>query len=163
MKLYMKQKVFSWKDRFTVWDAWGEEKYFVEGKVLSIGKKLTITDRLGREAAFIHQKVLSFMPRFFVDVDGAEAAEITKKISLFKPKYVVKGPGWEVQGSVFEHDYQITDGGTPVVRIHKKWMSWGDTFELDVAPGTDEVLALAVVLAIDAVLDSQAAAAAASN
>ena len=162
MQLYMKQKVFSWKDRFTVWDAQGEEKYYVEGKILSVGKKLTVTDRRGREAAFIRQKVLSFLPRFFVDVDGAEVAEITKKLSLFKPKYIVKGPGWEVQGSVFEHDYQIMDGGAPVVCIHKKWMSWGDAFELDIAPGTDEVLALAVVLAIDAVLDNQQAAAAAN-
>ncbi|WP_298654220.1 hypothetical protein [uncultured Eubacterium sp.] len=34
-------------------------------------------------------------------------------------------------------------------------MSWGDTFELDIADGNDEVTALAVVLAIDAVLNSQ--------
>ena len=59
-------------------------------------------------------------------------------------------------------DSKIMDGGAPVVRIHKKWMSWGDAFELDIAPGTDEVLALAVVLAIDAVLDSQQAAATAN-
>ena len=163
MKLYMKQKVFSWKDKFTVKDERGEDRYFVEGKVLSVGKKLTVTDHLGREAAFIHQKVLSFMPRFFVDIDGAEVAEIVKKFTLFKPKYQVKGPGWDVQGSVFEHNYQITEGGAPVVSIYKKWMAWGDTFELDIAPGTNEVLAVAVVLAIDAVMDSQAAAAAASN
>ena len=34
-------------------------------------------------------------------------------------------------------------------------MAWGDTFELDVADESREVLAVAVVLAIDAVIDSQ--------
>ena len=47
-----------------------------------------------------------------------------------------------------------------ILSIHKQWMAWGDTFELDIAPGADEVLAMAVVLAIDAVMDCQTAAAA---
>ena len=33
-------------------------------------------------------------------------------------------------------------------------MSWGDTYELDISDNTDEITALAVVLAIDTVLDN---------
>ena len=33
MKLYIKQKVFSWGDKFTVIDAFGYDKYIVEGEV----------------------------------------------------------------------------------------------------------------------------------
>ena len=32
MKLYMKQKVFSWADRFTIKDEYGADKYYVEGQ-----------------------------------------------------------------------------------------------------------------------------------
>ena len=64
MKLYMKQKVFSWNDRFTVKDAWGNDKYFVEGELFSWGKKLHVYDLQNREVAFIKQEVWSFMPRF---------------------------------------------------------------------------------------------------
>ena len=32
MKLYIKQKVFSWVDRFTVFDETGADKYYVEGE-----------------------------------------------------------------------------------------------------------------------------------
>lgn len=39
MKLYIKQKVFTIKDKFTVKDEAGNDKYFVEGKLLSLGKK----------------------------------------------------------------------------------------------------------------------------
>lgn len=42
-----------------------------------------------------------------------------------------------------------------IVTIHKAWMSWGDTFELEIANENDEITALAVVLAIDAVMDAQ--------
>ena len=33
MKLYIKEKVFSWGDQFTVKDACGEDKYIVQGKI----------------------------------------------------------------------------------------------------------------------------------
>ena len=35
--LYMKQRVFSWGDKFAIYDEYGNEKYFVEGHVSSFG------------------------------------------------------------------------------------------------------------------------------
>lgn len=155
MQLYMKQKVFSWKDKFSVMNSYGEDKYYVEGKIISVGKKLRIYDSAGNELAFVNQKVLSFMPKFFVEIDGQEIAQIKKKFTLFKPKYIIESPGWEVNGDFFAHDYDITENGNIVVSIHKKWMSFGDAYELDIPDEKNEVLALACVLAIDAVLDMQ--------
>ena len=163
MQLYIKQKVFSFKDRFTVKDAAGEDRYFVEGKLISLGKKLTVTDEAGNEVAFVHQKVLSLLPKFFVEVNGSEIAQIKKKLTFLKPKYVVEGLDWEVEGNFLAHDYSITENGNVIASIHKRWMSWGDSFELDISDGADEVVALAVILAIDAVMDASAAAAASSS
>ena len=39
--------------------------------------------------------------------------------------------------------------------IRKEWMTWGDTYELDIANPKDEIVALAVVLTIDAVTESR--------
>lgn len=155
MQLYMKQKVFSWKDKFSILNSFGEDKYYVEGKAISLGKKLRIYDTAGRELAFVNQKVISLMPKFSVEMNGQEVAVIKKKFTFLKPRYYIEGPGWEVQGDFFGHDYQITENGNAIVSIHKKWMAWGDTFELDIADESREVLALAVVLAIDAVMDAQ--------
>ena len=41
MKLYLKQKVFSWKDKSNVKDELGNDKYYIEGKVL---QKIAHTD-----------------------------------------------------------------------------------------------------------------------
>ena len=38
MKLYIKEKVFSWYDQFSVTNNWGEERYYVEGELFSFGK-----------------------------------------------------------------------------------------------------------------------------
>ena len=52
MRLYMQEKVFSWRDRFKVWDEEQNEKYYVEGELFSWGKRLHVYDAQGREAAF---------------------------------------------------------------------------------------------------------------
>ena len=98
MKLYIKQKVFSWKDKFTVKDQYGQDKYMVEGEMFSLGKKLHVSDMAGNEVAFIQQKILSFMPRYFVFVGDRQVAEIVRKFSLFRPKYEVLGLDWQVEG-----------------------------------------------------------------
>jgi uncharacterized protein YxjI len=160
MKLYLKQKVFSWKDKSTIKDENGDDKYFVEGKVLSIGKKLTVFDTNQNEVAFIRQKVATIMPKFFVEINGEQVAQIVKKFTLLKPKYVVEDPGWSIQGNFSAHDYSINDGEKEIAVIHKKWMTWGDTFEIDIADEKDEIIILGVVLAIDAVMDDAESAAA---
>ena len=158
MKLYLKQKVFSWVDRFTVWDEAGNDRYYVEGEFFSWGKKLHVSNLTGREVAFIEQKVFSFLPKFFVYVNGSRIAEIVKEFSFLFPRYSIMGPGWEMEGSFMAHDYQITQSSRPIVTIHKEWMSWGDCYELDIADSADETMALAVVLAIDCVLAASAGA-----
>ena len=158
MKLYMKQKVFSWKDRFTVLGEDGDAAYTVEGKVFSLGKQLTVFNAREEEAAFIRQKVFSFLPRFSVEMGGEERALIEKKFTFLKPKYFVKGPDWEVQGDLWAHNYTVEKNGAAFISIHKKWMTWGDTYEIEIADGINEVFALAVVLAIDAVTAAQEAA-----
>lgn len=163
MKLYIKQKVFSLKSKFTVKDAYGDDRYTVEGKMISIGRKLFVYNAAGEEVAYVKQKVPALLPKFIVEIGGQDVAEIVKKLSFLKAKYVVNGLDWDVQGDFTSHNYTITRAGEPIAVIHKQWMAWGDTFEIDIASGVDEVLALSVVLAIDAVMDSQAAAAASAS
>ena len=152
MKLYIKQKVFSWGDRFTVKDAMGNDRYYVEGEVFSWGKKLHVSDMSGNEVAFIQQKVFSFLPTYHVFVNGDQVAEIIKEFSFFKPCYTISGPGWEATGKIMLHDYEIKQGEFPVATIQKEWMTWGDCYELDIVNPNHEVLTLAVVLTIDCVI-----------
>ena len=155
MKLYIKQKVFSWGDKFTVKDVNGEDRYFVEGEIFSWGKKLHVYDMRGNEVAFIQQKLFSFLPRYFVYVGDEQVAEIGKEFTFFFPKYSIEGLGWDINGQFMAHDYEITQNGCPIVTIRKEWMTWGDTYELDIADPRDEIIALAVVLTIDAVTESK--------
>lgn len=163
MKLYMKQKVFAMKDRFYVKDESGRDVYYVEGEVFSLGKKLHIYDMAGRELALMQQKLLTLLPKYVVTVEDEEVAEITKEFTLFKPSYKVKGPGWTVDGDIWDHDYKIRRGMDAIVHVSKQWLSWGDSYVIHIKREVNPVMVLAVVLAIDCVLDAEGDAAAAAN
>ena len=158
MKLYIKEKVFSWGDKFTVKDEYGNDKYFVQGEVFSWGKKLHVYDMTGNEVAFIKQEVWSFLPRFYVYCNNVQVAEIKKEFSFIFPKYSVAGLGWEIEGRFMAHDYEIKKGSSTIVSISKEWMTWGDSYELDITNSEDEIVALAVVLTIDCVTEASASA-----
>ena len=160
MKLYIRQKVFSWRNRFTVWDEAGNERWHATGELFSWGHKLHVTDPDGNEVLYIREKVWSFMPRFHIYMGQTKVAEIVREFTLFRPRYRIEGFGWRVDGTFWEHDYTVSDGERTIVTIHKQWMTWGDCYELDIAEPADELPALAAVLAIDCALADMAAAAA---
>ena len=155
MKLYIKEKVFTWGDQFTVKDEYGNDKYIVEGEVLTWGKKLHVYDMDGNEVAFIKQEVWSFLPTYYVFCGDRQVAEIRKEFSFLFPRYSIEGLGWDIEGHFMAHDYEITKNGRPIVSISKEWMTWGDSYELDITDPADEIVALAVVLTIDCVVEAQ--------
>ncbi len=155
MLLYLKQKVFSIGDKFKVYDFNGNEKYMVEGEILTLTKKLHVCTPEGHELAFIEGKLLSFLPRFYISRNGIQIAEMVKKITFLRQEYFIDGFNWTVNGDFLAHEYTISDGTKNIVSVSKRWMTFGDTYEISIADGVDEINALCAVLIIDACIERQ--------
>lgn len=155
MKLYMKQKVFSIGDKYTIKDEFENDRFQVKGEVFSIGHRLHIFDANGTEVAYVQQKVLSFMPKYFIYINGVEVAQIVKEFTFFKQSYRIEGTSMLLQGDVFQHNYSLTDANNIIMNVTKTWFSWGDSFLLDIYDDTKELFCLCVVLALDSVIDSE--------
>lgn len=153
MRLLIREHAFSWTDRFHVTDEEGNDRYFVEGEFFSFGRKLHITTPEGREVARVEQEVFRFRPRYTVLVNGRPRAQIVREFTFFRPVYTVEGPGWQVEGNFWEHEYRVTDGGQPVISISKEWFTWGDCYTLDFSDRVGDLYALAIVLAIDCMVE----------
>ena len=95
--------------------------------------------------------MISLLPKFYVYVGDQQIAEIQKHISFLHDKYSVDGLGWDVQGNIWSHDYTISKKGQTIATIHKKWLSWSDTYEMNISDNVNQVIALAVIIAIDCV------------
>jgi len=155
MKLYIKQKPLSLKEKFSVINSKEEDRYFVEGEILSFGRKLHIFDAANKETATIKQKFLSLQPRFFVYQSGKPVMEVVQKFTLMKHKYAIYGSDWTVSGDLGEHDYSITCSYGKVVVVKRTDFAGGDCIEMDLSNTVNEAMlvrAIATVLAVDCVV-----------
>ncbi len=152
MKLYLKQKNFSWSSRFIAKDANGDDKYNIQGEMLSIGRKLHVFDKTDHEVAFIKQKGFSVLPRFEVYIEDRFQFEVIKKFTVIKPEYSMTGLDWVIKGELFSHEYKIVGGYGAVASVSKAYFSWGDSYSIDIVNPDTEIKVLAAVLAIDCAL-----------
>lgn len=155
MKLYIKQKPLSLKQRFFVINSKEEDRYFVEGEAISFGRRLHIFDNANKEIATIRQKFLSTQPRFFVYQSGKPVMEVVQKFTLIKHKYAINGSDWTACGDLGEHEYYITCSYGKVVVVKRTEFAGVDCIEMDLSNTVNEAIlvrAIATVLAIDCVV-----------
>ena len=154
MKLYISERFLSFQDKTPVTDESGNERYFVQGRFI-MGKEYSILDPNGRELASVTEKKVSSTGKCVVRKDGAQVCEIVPKITLLKPKYEVRGLGWIIEGNFKQNNFVIKQNGGVIVSAQVRYSIKGSAFEIDIAAGTDEVTALAVIMVIVGVFENQ--------
>ena len=150
MKLLIKQRVFSWTDTYDVYDEEGNPKYFVKAELLAIGHRIHVYDRYDNEVGMVKQKLFKVLPAFDVEIGGRPFGRIQKEFTFFKPKYDLEYNGWRCEGDFMAWNYDVYSGCSAVVHISKKLLHWGDTYVIDILNPQDEIMALLLVIAIDA-------------
>jgi uncharacterized protein YxjI len=65
------------------------------------------------------------------------------------------GPNLKVQGNILDHEYDIREGRSQVAEVSKKWFRIRDTYGVTIQPGQNDVLILAVTVAIDMMTESE--------
>jgi len=153
----MRQKLVSIGDDYWIENDRGERVYKVDGKALRLRKTLIFEDARGAELVKIQERMLHVRDTMEIeDRDGNRVAVVKKAlITPLRDRWVVKladGPDLDVKGNIVEHEYTIEDGRTKVAEVSKKWFRVADTYGVEVAPGQDPV----VILAVTAVLDTMA-------
>lgn len=151
MRYLIREKIFSFSDRFMVKDENDNPQYEVIGKILSIGNKLDIYDMKGNKILYIEQKLLRFLPEYIIYKDGNIVARINKELTFFKPRFRIESQfgKFSIDGDVFRHDFNILKNGKPVAWINKKWVTLSDTYSVDISDEEDPAFILAMVIVLD--------------
>lgn len=157
MKFYVKQKVFSFRDKFKISDENQKELFQVGGKFFSLQNKLELQNLDGSVVLHAKKQVLSFMPKYFIYTPHDEEVAIIQRKFGFKPKFEVSvgNDTLDVQGSLFGHSFQIYHNEQMVASIEKRVISWGDTYEIEVLVDNQTELFLFIVIIIDQVIHEQ--------
>ena len=73
-------------------------------------------------------------------------------ISPVRDRFTAKiknGPDLEVKGNILDHEYTIGEGRDKVAEISKKWFRIRDSYGVEVEPGQDDIVILALTVCID--------------
>ncbi len=155
MKYYMKQQPFSLRNRFTIKDESERDILTVEGELFSWGAKLHVYDPNGKEIAFIRQKVPSLRPRYFIEVNGHEIGCVVQRFAFIGTRFDIDGLDWAAEGQFGAHSFTVSANDRTIMTVRKAWLTWGDSYELDIASKEYSLAAICVMLAIDMAVAAQ--------
>ena len=154
MKLYFKQRLFSWLDSYEIYDENQQTVYQVVGK-LAFGHQFSLLNQQGQIIGQVKEKIRLFVPEFELIVANQVIGSVKKEVTFFKPHFVVDFNNWEVKGDIFEWEYQVLDANQEIVAtISKDVWQWTDYYKIEVYRDSDALYVVMLVLAIDAQKDN---------
>lgn len=154
MRYLVREKIFSFSDRFNIQDEYGNIRFEVEGQIFSLGNKLRIYDENGRELIYIEQKIWRFLPEYNIYKENRLLATVKRELSLFKPRFNIESQygNLAIDGDVFAHNFSILKNGRPIAWVSKKWISFSDTYSVEISDGEDDAFILSLAIVLDQVL-----------
>lgn len=148
MKLYIKEKRFSWRDQLIVRDEQNQLVYKIKSERISIGNKVHIYDHNEKKVLSIEEKKIGLVPKYAIYQQGEKIATVKKESNLFSSDYEIDKVNWKIKGNVEKEDYEIKSGYSEIASFKKKWFSYGDAYVLDCKEEKDGQLVLGIVIAI---------------
>jgi uncharacterized protein YxjI len=149
----MREKMFSIGDDFWVETDDERRAFKVNGKALRLRETLVLESPSGDELYTIQEKKLSVRDKMEIERDGRTVATVKKAlVSPLRDRFSIEvdgGEDMEAKGNVVDHEYEIERDGDKVAEVSKRWFRVRDTYGIEVAPGQDDALILAVTVCID--------------
>jgi uncharacterized protein YxjI len=150
----MKQRMFSIGDDFWIENGAGQRAFKVDGKALRIRKTLHLQDASGADRFLIKEKLVSVREVMTIENPNGGVVATVKKalISPLRERYDVElaaGGAWKIQGNIVDHQYEIEGPSGKIAEVGKAWFRVRDTYGVQVAPGQDDSLVLAVAIVVD--------------
>jgi len=150
----MQEKLISIGDDYWIEDNAGERVFKVDGKALRLRNTLILQNKEGQDLYRIQERMLRIRDTMEIErAGGGVAATISKTlISPLRNRWTVRvadGPDMDIQGNIPGLEYRITAGRQQVAEVSRKWFRVRDTYGVEVAPGQDDALILAITVSID--------------
>lgn len=150
----IRQNLISIGDDFWIENSEGRRVFKVDGKILRIRKTLVFEDGDGNPLCRIKERLLAIKDTMVIeDPNGKDIAVVKKAlIAPLRDRWNVNVKGGEnlmVQGDIFNREYAIKQGRRKVAEVSRKWFRLTDTYGVEIGPGQNDILILAIAVAID--------------
>jgi uncharacterized protein YxjI len=104
--------------------------YKIQEKMVRVRDSMNIEDANGKTVAKVYNALITpLRDRWQIDVPG--------------------GADLSTRGNIVNHEYKIEQGRQTVATVSKKWFRVRDSYGVEIAPGQDDALLLAISVCID--------------
>jgi uncharacterized protein YxjI len=150
----MREKLVSIGDDFWIENGAGQKVYKVNGKALRIRQTLIFEDAQGHELCKIQERMMRIKDSMEIEDPNGQRMALVKKalITPLRERFTAKigdGPDLDIQGNIVDHEYSIELGRDKVAEVSKKWFRIRDTYGVEIEPGQNDILILAISVCID--------------
>lgn len=150
----MREKLLSIGDDSWIEDESGRRAFKVNGKAARLRNTLILEGPDGQELYKIQDRPVRVRETMEIeDANGSTAATVKKAmIAPIRERLsvdVAGGADLDVQGNLLDHEYEISQGGTKVAEVSKRWFRVRDTYGVEIKPGQNEALILAITVCVD--------------
>ena len=155
----VKEKIFSIGDDFWITDAQGDRVFLVDGKALRLRQTFELKDPSGMVLATVRKKLIAIRETMEIEHDGQVVATVRK--ALISPLHhrsmidLADGSQWEAVGNILDKEFDILGNDQPIAHISRSWFRIRDTYGVDVAPGQNDALVLAIAVGLDRIHHDQ--------
>ena len=148
----MREKLLSIGDDYWIEDESGDRAFKVDGKALRLRDTFVLEDASGAEVAKIQERKLRVRDSMNIE-RAAGNATVHKALVGIRDRFKIDvegGGDLSAHGNLVDHEYTIERDGDKVAEVSKKWFRVRDTYGVEIAPGEDDALILAITVCIDA-------------
>jgi uncharacterized protein YxjI len=149
----MQEKLFAIGDDFWVENEGGQRAFKVNGKAFRVRDTLVLESPRGEELYSIQEKMVRVRDTMEIERGGRQVATVKKAlITPLRERFSIDvdgGDDMEAKGNILDHEYKIERGGDEIAEVSRRWFRVRDTYGVDIKPGQDDALVLAVVVCID--------------
>lgn len=152
MKLYLKQEVFTFLDSYNIYDENQMVAYKVKTRIYKFPPGFDIISCSGDVIFTVSRLFRFFVKKYEILHNDIKVATIEQRFSFFERAFDITtatGDVFSVDGDYFAWNFTITKNGMPYASVKKAFLSWGDSYEIEVYDDRECAFATALVVAID--------------
>jgi uncharacterized protein YxjI len=149
----MQEKLIAIGDDFWIENEAGQRAFKVNGKAIRVRDTLVLETPNGEELFSIQAKMLHVRDTMNIERGGRKVASVKKAlVTPLRDRFsidVEDGDDLEAKGNIVDHEYKIERKGDQVAEISRRWFRVRDSYGVEIAPGQDDALLLAITVCID--------------
>ena len=160
MRYLVQERIFSFTADFWIEDENGNRVFFVDGRALSIRETFELRDASGQLRALIRKKMFAMRDTMEIEDGSGVIAKVRPAFfSPFKHRYEIDltdGSQLQAEGNFADKDWAVlAENNQIVARISRQWFRIRDTYGVEVAPGADDAVMIAIAVCIDRIHEDE--------